>query len=76
MSCSASATVIRRIGRAAGVPQPSNTASTLVRIISTSAPSCAREDGGDAILVHHRVDAFQAEQRILVHRRRRRRRPR
>ena len=44
ISCSASATVIRRSGRAAGVPQPSNTASTLVRIISTSAPSCARQD--------------------------------
>src|SRR5918992_3580295 len=36
---SACATVILRIGRACGVPHPSKTASTLVRIISTSAPS-------------------------------------
>src|SRR4051794_30691593 len=36
---SAFSTVIRRTGRAAGVPQPWNTASTLVRIIKTSALS-------------------------------------
>ena len=59
----------RRIGRAAGVPQPSNTASTLVRIISTSASSCAASIADDPILVHYRVHALEAQQRILVHRR-------
>src|SRR5918994_4416980 len=37
--CSACSTVIRRMGFASGVPQPSNTASTLVKIMRTSASS-------------------------------------
>ena len=74
---SASASVSRRqrpCGRRA--PTRRRPPSTSVRIISTSASELARQDRGDAVLVHHRVDPFEPEQRMLDRPAARRRPPR